>query len=164
MPKSSNLCPSTPRNWTWERSGSFRLASPPASSAGCASVETALRSTRAAAATPAPVNLYFRTMQRHKNRALASQVLINHPPYHDRIPGELCLRVTAFGTPFVLDAAGPDHRTAACLSAPGEHGAGFREKLPLQDGKQNPDCRAPIFPGRRNPGTPPCLLRARLYK
>src|SRR5271157_4717625 len=34
MPMVSNLWPVTPRNWTWERSGSFRLASPLGAASG----------------------------------------------------------------------------------------------------------------------------------
>src|ERR1700730_2522763 len=51
IPKSRSLWPSMPKKVTWERSGSFKLASPPASGA-CAQAARALRGSRASAAPP----------------------------------------------------------------------------------------------------------------
>src|SRR5713226_1325185 len=67
MPKSSSWWPSIPRNVTWERSGSFRLASPPASSARA---EAAPSNVSTAAALPNLANLHL------KDQAFASQVSI----------------------------------------------------------------------------------------
>src|SRR5713101_8368186 len=71
MPKSRSLWPSIPRKVTWERSGSFKLASPPASSARA---DTAPSNVRMAAA-PNLANLQLRA------EAFASQVSIHNPPY-----------------------------------------------------------------------------------
>src|SRR6266480_1099851 len=70
MPKSSSVWPSMPRNLTCERSGSFKLASPPASSARA---EAAARSATVTAA-PNLVNL------KHWDQAFVSQVRMQNPP------------------------------------------------------------------------------------
>src|SRR5229473_19274 len=67
MPKSRSLWPSIPRKVTWERSGSFKLASPPASSARA---EAAPSKDRAAAAAANLANLQL------NDQAFASQVSI----------------------------------------------------------------------------------------
>ncbi len=71
IPRSKSLWPSMPRNVTWDKSGSFRLASPPASSARA---DAALRSVSTAAAAPNLMNLSPR------DHALASHTLIHFPP------------------------------------------------------------------------------------
>src|SRR5438132_12949829 len=71
MPKSRSLWPAMPRKETWERSGSFRLASPPASSARA---EPAPSDVSKAAAAPNLMNLQLR------DQAFASQVSIHDPP------------------------------------------------------------------------------------
>src|SRR5260221_10459308 len=75
MPKSSSLWPSIPRKETLERSGSFRLASPPASSARA---EAAPSSVSTAPAAPNLANLQLR------DQAFASQVSIQNPPLVNR--------------------------------------------------------------------------------
>src|SRR5207248_10779892 len=70
MPKSRSLWPSIPRKETWERSGSLRLASPPASSARAEPAPSKVRT----ATAPNLVNLQLR------NQAFASQVSIHDPP------------------------------------------------------------------------------------
>src|SRR5713226_6785879 len=67
MPKSRSLWPLMPRKETWERSGSFKLASPPASSARA---EAAPSKVRTAAVAP-----YFANLQLN-DQAFASQVSI----------------------------------------------------------------------------------------
>ncbi len=67
MPKSRSLWPSIPRKVTWERSGSFKLASPPGSSARA---EAAPSKERTAAAAPHFANLQL------NDQAFASQVSI----------------------------------------------------------------------------------------
>src|SRR6266436_7174304 len=67
MPKSRSLWPSMPRKETRERSGSFKLASPPASSA---SVDAVPSKEREAAAAPNFANLLL------NDQAFASQVSI----------------------------------------------------------------------------------------
>src|SRR5229473_3504130 len=67
MPKSRSLWPSIPRKVTWERSGSFKLASPPGSSARA---EAAPSKERTAAAAP-----HFANPQLN-DQAFASQVSI----------------------------------------------------------------------------------------
>src|SRR6266403_1984986 len=71
MPKSRSLWPSMPRKETWERSGSFKLASPPASSARA---EAAPSKDRAAAVAPNLANLQL------NDQAFASQISIQNPP------------------------------------------------------------------------------------
>src|SRR5260370_4015097 len=79
MPKSRSVWPSVlPRNLTRERSGSFRLASPPAS---WASEDAAVLSESKAAAAP---NL---VMLQHRDQAFASQVSIHNPPQIIRSQG-----------------------------------------------------------------------------
>src|SRR5258707_12556683 len=80
MPKSSSVWPSVfPRNLTWERSGSFKLASPPASSARA---DASVRSVSTAAVTPNLMNL------QPLKQALASRTLIHFPPSLIRSPRE----------------------------------------------------------------------------
>src|SRR5579863_4621042 len=90
MPKKSNLWPSTPRKETVERSGSVRFASPPPSGAALARAEAVLNSVTTAAATKAFTNLNFSVNRPHKDQALASQVLINNPPFNCRPPVRRC--------------------------------------------------------------------------
>src|SRR5229473_3874334 len=71
MPKSRSLWPLTPRKETWERSGSFKLASPPASSARA---EAAPSKDRAAAVAANLANLQVNLQVR--DQAFASQVSI----------------------------------------------------------------------------------------
>src|SRR2546427_915168 len=79
IPKSKSLWPSIPRNVTWDRSGSFKPASPPAS---WARAEAAVSSVKTAAATPNLVSLELR------DRAFASQVRIRNPPCINRLSGK----------------------------------------------------------------------------
>src|SRR5271170_5901870 len=72
MPKRSSLWPSIPRKLTCERSGTFKAASPPASSAADAAAP--VKRLRTAAATLPLANLLPR------DQALASQVRIKNPP------------------------------------------------------------------------------------
>src|SRR5579863_2249884 len=75
IPKRSSLCPSIPRNETEERSGSFRLASPPTSSLACAANDCAAVNMENVAATAENFAI------RHaSDRALVSQVRIDTPP------------------------------------------------------------------------------------
>src|SRR5216684_3444520 len=67
MPKSRSLWPSIPRKVTWERSGNFKLASPPGSSARA---EAAPSKERTAAAAANLANLQL------NDQAFASQVSI----------------------------------------------------------------------------------------
>src|SRR6266849_5009417 len=71
MPKSRSLWPLMPRKETWERSGSFKLASPPASSARA---EAAPSKDRAAAVAANLANLQVNLQVR--DQAFASQVSI----------------------------------------------------------------------------------------
>src|SRR5229473_8465114 len=71
MPKSRSLWPSIPRKVTWERSGSFKLASPPASSARA---DAAPSKDRAAAVAANLANLQVNLQVR--DQAFASQVSI----------------------------------------------------------------------------------------
>src|SRR6266436_3218410 len=77
IPRSKSLWPSMPRNVTWDKSGSFKLASPPASSARA---DAALRSVSTAAVTPNLMNL------QPLKQALASRTLIHFPPSLIRSP------------------------------------------------------------------------------
>src|SRR5260370_24861375 len=78
MPKSRSLWPSMPRKVTWDRSGSFKLASPPASSARA---DAAVSNVSARAAAPNLVNLQLR------DQAFATQVSIHDPPQIIRSQG-----------------------------------------------------------------------------
>src|ERR1700693_4131446 len=78
IPKSKSLWPSIPRNVTWDRSGSFKPASPPAS---WARAEAAVSSVKTAAATLNLVSLQLR------DQAFASQVRIRNPPCINRFYG-----------------------------------------------------------------------------
>src|SRR6267378_487801 len=71
MPKSRSLWPSMPRKETWERSGSFKLASPPASSARA---EEAPSKERVAAVAANLANLQLNLQVR--DQAFASHVSI----------------------------------------------------------------------------------------
>src|SRR5882724_9936162 len=73
IPNKSSLWPSTPRNETWERSGSLRPASPPTSPARTATPQ----SKEIKAAVKANfVNLKL------WDQAFLSQVRIEHPPFN----------------------------------------------------------------------------------
>src|ERR1700676_668224 len=75
IPIVSSLRPSMPRNETWERSGSFRPASPPAvSGADWARTAVPLNNIRAAQPAPAFAN------RPRSGRTPASQVRISDPP------------------------------------------------------------------------------------
>src|SRR6267154_4091236 len=71
MPKRRSLWPSMPRKVTWDRSGSFKFASPPASAA---KADAAPSSVSTAAAALNLANLQLR------DQAFASQVSIQNPP------------------------------------------------------------------------------------
>src|SRR5579862_5835848 len=77
IPIMSSLWPSTPRNETEERSGSFRLASPPASEEGCANAEALKVMTERIAAT---VVTPCRVKRHPRDTRSASQVRIGNPP------------------------------------------------------------------------------------
>src|SRR5882724_13416979 len=107
MPKRRSLWPSMPRKVTWDRSGSFKFASPPASSA---KADAAPSSVSTAPAAPNLANLQLR------DQAFASQVSIQNPPLVNRsqaftrqwLPG-----ATVSGTLFQPSAIGRG-RKASC--------------------------------------------------
>src|ERR1700685_4405083 len=80
MPKSSSLWPSMPRNWTCDKSGNLRLASPAASSLAWA--RAAMSSVAAAAAAP---NFVIRHA---KDQALVSQARIKTAPVRETDAGK----------------------------------------------------------------------------
>src|SRR5215831_10345381 len=76
-PKMSSLCPLTPRKETFERSGNFKFASPPASCVSATAAD-ALKNR-----SPAAVVILTETFRRESNpcdQALLSQVSIYDPP------------------------------------------------------------------------------------
>src|SRR5215471_13322534 len=76
-PKRSSLCPSKPRKETFERSGNFKFASPPASCVSATAAD-ALKNR-----SPAAVVILTETFRRESNpwdQALLSQVCIYDPP------------------------------------------------------------------------------------
>src|ERR1700752_1203744 len=89
MPNSSSLWPSTPRKLTCERSGSLRLASPPASSLDWAGALKAVTRLTAPAAAP---NFAIRHAE---DRALLSQVRMKTAPWKENRFGQTSVTRTA---------------------------------------------------------------------
>src|SRR5271163_2720627 len=88
MPISSNLCPSIApfKKLTEERSGNFKLASPPTSSLLCPKAAAPLISA-SAAAPPNFAALKRRPSPPKRDPPFASQVFINDPPSKVRVQG-----------------------------------------------------------------------------
>src|SRR5271154_4679154 len=107
MPISSNLCPSIApfKKLTEERSGSFKLASPPTSSLPCAKAGAPLSSAKTpAAAPPNLVGLHSRPKSHSRDQPFASQVFINDPPSKFRAQGCHRSLECLTGTPIRPDA------------------------------------------------------------
>src|SRR5262252_2308311 len=84
-PKSRSLWPSKPRKETFERSGNFKFASPPASWPDCATAQGAVRkniaSTEEALKNKSPAAAETLSRELHPfDQALLSQVCIYDPP------------------------------------------------------------------------------------
>src|SRR5260370_27728526 len=104
MPKSKSLWPSMPRKVTWDKSGSFKLASPPGSSA---TADAAPISVSTAAVAPNLMNLPPR------DQALASHTLIHFPPLLIPSPRKVFPRGIVSGT-LVRPSAPEREHSAIC--------------------------------------------------
>src|SRR5690349_13348585 len=104
-----------PRNSTEDRSGSFRLASPPASEAGWASAPAAHTDTSAVIAAL----IFAKRQPRYAIRA--SHVRIGIPPGTSLVRNDTCFDLC-------LRTSRPGH-----FAVPGERTFGVPNTLPLQD-------------------------------
>src|SRR5581483_2782864 len=116
MPIRSKLWPlMRPRNCTDDKSGSFRLASPPALDEGCDSAFVALRTISAETAAP------IFAKRQPRDATPASQVRIGIPP------------ASSIRDNHVFRYFSPTHESARERSLPGERNFGVPNTLPLQD-------------------------------
>ena len=135
IPTNSRVWPSVPRKRTWERSGSFRLASPPAvSAADWASAAVALNNVRAALTAPTFTN-------RLRSEPLpASQVRISDPPSRILIQGN-----------FLSIHRLPAHLLALEVLRQGAESMAYRNFLqaatPRLDRSSSLNCRQRTLPG-----------------
>src|SRR2546429_1041422 len=113
MPKSRSLWPSMPRKVTWDRSGSFKLASPPASSARA---DAPPSNVSRAAGAPNLMNL------QRKVQAVASHLSIHNPPFDHSFTGKWLPKIVVSGTLFRPSAFWRDRRAICSHST--------RKKLP----------------------------------